>query len=164
MLLGGLVLIGVAVVVEQRAGEPIIPITLFKNSTVVLASVASILVGSSLYGVTVLLSQYFQIARAKSPTASGLSTIPLILGMFLTSLVVGRVITRVITKDRAVEAVPPRRVDRTGRRSGDPGPDAGWHVLSGPRRGHAARRCRHGRDHAEPGPRGVSRSAGWRRA
>jgi hypothetical protein len=106
MLLGGLVLIGVAVVVEQRAGEPIIPITLFKNSTVVLASVASILVGSSLYGVTVLLSQYFQIARAKSPTASGLSTIPLILGMFLTSHVVGRVITRVITKDRAVESVP----------------------------------------------------------
>jgi len=94
MVLGGVTLLALAAVVERRASEPIIPLTLFKNSTVWLASVASVFVGSALFGVTVFLSEYFQIARAQSPTASGLSTIPLILGMFLTSLVVGLIIAR----------------------------------------------------------------------
>jgi MFS family permease len=74
--------------------EPIIPLGLFRSRTVALASIASVLVGSALYGVTVFLSQYFQVARLKTPTMSGLYTIPLVLGMFLSSLLVGRIITR----------------------------------------------------------------------
>jgi len=94
MVGGGVLMLALALLVEQRASEPIIPIALFKNSTVALASVASVFVGSALFGVTVFLSQYFQIARAKSPTMSGLATMPLIVGMFLTSLIIGRIITR----------------------------------------------------------------------
>jgi EmrB/QacA subfamily drug resistance transporter len=90
----GVVLLGAALVVEGRAAEPIIPLRLFRDRTVSLAAVASLFVGSSLYGITVFLSQYFQISRGKTPTMSGVYSIPLILGMFLSSLVVGRIITR----------------------------------------------------------------------
>nr|WP_222618248.1 MDR family MFS transporter [Nakamurella sp. PAMC28650] len=93
MVIGGLLLLGIAVWVETRVAEPIIPLKIFKNRTVALASVASLMVGSSLYGITVFLSQYFQVARGNTPTMSGVATIPLVLGMFLTSLIVGRVIT-----------------------------------------------------------------------
>ncbi|MBV9594814.1 MAG: MFS transporter [Actinobacteria bacterium] len=90
----GVILLTAAFAVEARVSEPIIPLRLFKNRTVSLASLASLFVGSSLFGVTVFLSQYFQISRGKTPTMSGIYSTPLILGMFLTSLIVGRVITR----------------------------------------------------------------------
>ena len=94
MVIGGLVLLAVAVWVESRVAEPIIPLKIFKNRTVTYASIASLLVGSSLYGITVFLSQYFQVSRGDSPTMSGVATIPMVLGMFITSLVIGRIITR----------------------------------------------------------------------
>jgi EmrB/QacA subfamily drug resistance transporter len=94
MVLAGLMLLALALVVESRVAEPIIPLRLFRNRTIALASLASVFVGSALYGITVFLSQYFQISRLKSPAVSGVFTIPLIAGMFLTSLIVGRIITR----------------------------------------------------------------------
>ena len=93
MVIGGVVFLGVAIWVESRVAEPIIPLKIFRNRTVALASIASLLVGSSLYGITVFLSQYFQVARGATPTMSGIATIPLVLGMFLSSLIVGRIIT-----------------------------------------------------------------------
>lgn len=90
----GVAILALALWVESRVPEPIIPLELFRIRTVALASLASVFVGSSLYGVTVFLSQYFQISRGKTPTMSGLCTIPLILGMFLSSLLIGRAITR----------------------------------------------------------------------
>ncbi|SDO24685.1 drug resistance transporter, EmrB/QacA subfamily [Nakamurella panacisegetis] len=94
MVIGGLALLAVAVWVESKVAEPIIPLAIFKNRTVTYASIASLLVGSSLYGITVFLSQYFQVSRGDSPTMSGVATIPMVLGMFVTSLVIGRIITR----------------------------------------------------------------------
>ncbi|WP_354527540.1 MDR family MFS transporter [Nakamurella sp. UYEF19] len=94
MLIGGVLLLGLALLVESRVSEPIIPLKIFKNRTVALASGASLLVGSSLYGITVFLSQYFQVARGDTPTMSGVATIPMVLGMFLSSLIIGRIITR----------------------------------------------------------------------
>ncbi len=94
MVVGGVALLGLAIWVESRVAEPIIPLKIFRNRTVALASIASLLVGSTLYGITVFLSQYFQVARGATPTMSGLATIPLVLGMFLSSLIIGRIITR----------------------------------------------------------------------
>ncbi|MFJ5036015.1 MDR family MFS transporter [Streptomyces sp. NPDC088560] len=80
--------------VETRASEPIIPLRLFRNPTIALASVASLFVGIALFAGTVFFSQYFQLARGDSPTKSGVMTIPLIAGLFVSSTVSGRVITR----------------------------------------------------------------------
>ncbi|WP_405458529.1 MFS transporter [Streptomyces sp. NBC_00101] len=94
MLLGVVVLIGAFVFTESKAREPIIPLRLFRNRTITLASVASLFVGIAMFAGTVFFSQYFQLARGKSPTMSGVMTIPMITGLFLSSTISGQVITK----------------------------------------------------------------------
>lgn len=94
-MVGGSVLLGLGFVyVESRASEPIIPLRLFRNKTITLASLASLFVGIAMFAGTVFFSQYFQLARGKSPTMSGVMTIPMIGGLFVSSTVSGLVITR----------------------------------------------------------------------
>ncbi|MCE0762753.1 MFS transporter [Pseudonocardia kujensis] len=90
----GVVLLGLAVLVESRAAEPIVPLYLFKERTTTLAVVASIAVGVAMFGGAVFLGQYFQIARGYSPTASGLLTLPMIIGSTLSATVSGMLITK----------------------------------------------------------------------
>jgi EmrB/QacA subfamily drug resistance transporter len=94
MVGGALVLALVFVFVETRASEPIIPLHLFKNRTITLASVASLFVGIAMFAGTVFFSQYFQLARDKSPTMSGVMTIPMIAGLFVSSTASGMIITK----------------------------------------------------------------------
>ncbi|MGX1560362.1 MFS transporter [Streptomyces sp. NPDC055506] len=94
MVGGSVVLLAVFVLVEAKASEPIIPLRLFRNRTITLASVASLFVGVAMFSGTVFFSQYFQLARDKSPTMSGVMTIPMIAGLFVSSTVSGQVITR----------------------------------------------------------------------
>ncbi|PWS41178.1 MFS transporter, partial [Streptomyces sp. ZEA17I] len=95
VMVAGSVLLGlVFVLVESRAAEPIIPLRLFRNRTITLASVASLFVGIAMFAGTVFFSQYFQLARGKSPTMSGVMTIPMIAGLFLSSTVSGQIITK----------------------------------------------------------------------
>lgn len=94
-MVGGAVVLGaVFVLVEAKAKEPIIPLRLFRNKTITLASVASLFVGVAMFTGTVFFSQYFQLARGKSPTMSGIMTIPMIGGLFLSSTVSGQIITK----------------------------------------------------------------------
>ncbi|MDQ0933912.1 MFS transporter [Streptomyces turgidiscabies] len=94
MIGGTVALLGVFVLVESRASEPIIPLRLFRNRTITLASLASLFVGVAMFAGTIFFSQYFQLARDKSPTMSGVMTIPMIGGLFVASTVSGQVITR----------------------------------------------------------------------
>lgn len=94
-MVGGSVVLGALfVLVEAKASEPIIPLRLFRNSTITLASLASLFVGVAMFAGTVFFSQYFQLARDKSPTMSGVMTIPMIGGLFVSSTVSGQFITR----------------------------------------------------------------------
>lgn len=94
MVVGGLVLLALAVWVESRVAEPIIPLRIFRSRTVTLTTVASVLVGVALFGGTVFLSQYFQTSLGKSPTVAGLMSLPMILGLLISSTVAGQLITR----------------------------------------------------------------------
>ncbi len=93
-LAAGVVALVLAVVVESRAEEPIIPLQLFRNRTVALATVAALFVGVAMFGSSVFLSQFFQLARGASATEAGLLTLPMIAGLFLASTVVGQLISR----------------------------------------------------------------------
>ncbi|MCX5055882.1 MFS transporter [Streptomyces sp. NBC_00461] len=94
-MVGGSILLGlVFVLVESKAREPIIPLRLFRNRTITLASLASLFVGVAMFTGTVFFSQYFQLARDNSPTMSGVMTIPMIGGLFVSSTVSGQFITR----------------------------------------------------------------------
>ncbi|MFJ2174497.1 MFS transporter [Streptomyces sp. NPDC087851] len=94
-MVGGSVVLGLLfVLVESKAKEPIIPLRLFRNRTITLASLASLFVGVAMFAGTIFFSQYFQLARGKSPTMSGVMTIPMIAGLFLSSTISGQVITK----------------------------------------------------------------------
>ncbi|MFE4466591.1 MDR family MFS transporter [Oerskovia sp. NPDC056781] len=94
MVIGSLLALVAAVLVEKSAVEPIIPLHLFKNRTFVLAVLASVAVGVAMFGTAVFLSQYMQVARGKTATESGLLTIPMIVGTFVASTLIGQLITR----------------------------------------------------------------------
>ncbi|MFE5870288.1 MDR family MFS transporter [Streptomyces roseifaciens] len=94
-MVGGSVALGaIFVYVESKASEPIIPLRLFRNKTITLSSAASLFVGVAMFSGTVFFSQYFQLARGKSPTMSGVMTIPMIAGLFLSSTLSGQIITK----------------------------------------------------------------------
>ncbi|MEV4416046.1 MDR family MFS transporter [Catellatospora sp. NPDC049609] len=90
----GVVLLALAVLVESKAAEPIIPLNLFRNRTVTLTIIASVLVGLAMMGGAVFLSQYFQISLGKSPTVAGLMSLPMIFGLLVSSTVAGGLITK----------------------------------------------------------------------
>ncbi len=94
MVAGAIVLGLIFILVESRAAEPIIPLRLFRNRTITLSSLASLFVGVAMFTGTVFFAQYFQLARDKSPTMSGVLTIPMIGGLFVSSTVSGQVITK----------------------------------------------------------------------
>ncbi|EYT54267.1 multidrug MFS transporter [Leucobacter sp. UCD-THU] len=94
MVGGGIVALVVAVLVELKVEEPLIPMTLFKNRTFTLASIASIAVGLAMMGTAVFLGQYMQLARGRSVIESSLLTLPMMAGVLISSTVVGQIITR----------------------------------------------------------------------
>ncbi|WP_219823574.1 MFS transporter [Nocardia nova] len=94
MVLGAVALALLFVFAELRAAEPIVPMHLFANRTISLASAASLFIGVAMFAGTVFFSQYFQLARGESPTMSGIMTIPMIGGLFISSTVSGQIITR----------------------------------------------------------------------
>lgn len=91
---GAVVLLGFALFVESRASEPVVPLRLFTNRTFTLAVLGTMAVGTAMFGGAVFLGQYYQIARGYSPTHAGLMTIPMVLGLFLSSTIAGQIISR----------------------------------------------------------------------
>ncbi|MCR1783903.1 MFS transporter [Nocardioides carbamazepini] len=95
LVVGSLVLIGAALWVEAKvATEPVIPLRLFRDRTTTLATAASVMIGVAMFGATVYLSQYFQLARGMSPTEAGLMSVAMVGGLLVSSIVSGRIITR----------------------------------------------------------------------
>ncbi|MFF0278949.1 MDR family MFS transporter [Rhodococcus aetherivorans] len=90
----GVGLLAATVVVESKVADPIIPLKIVTERTTALAIIASVAVGVGMFGATAFLGQYFQTARGYSPTAAGLLTIPMVLGMLFASVVSGQLITR----------------------------------------------------------------------
>ncbi len=82
------------VITELKVREPLVPLTLFRNLTFTLSVIASIATGIAMFGASVFLSQYMQLARGATPTEAGLMTIPMIGGLLVASIGVGALITR----------------------------------------------------------------------
>ncbi|MEV4492447.1 MDR family MFS transporter [Micromonospora coxensis] len=81
-------------VVERRAPEPILPLGLFANRNFALISVIGFLLGFAMFGAMNFLPLYQQTVQGASATNSGLLLLPLMFGMLVVSLVVGRAITK----------------------------------------------------------------------
>ena len=90
LLIGGLLLAALFVLVEHRAAEPIIPMRLFRNSTFTVSNLFGFLIGAAMFGVMVFIPVYLQIVKGLSPTESGLGMLPMMVGLFTTSILGGR--------------------------------------------------------------------------
>ncbi|WP_409073874.1 MDR family MFS transporter [Micromonospora chalcea] len=93
MVGGAVLLLALAVWVESRAAEPVVPLHIVRERTTALAILGSLAVGMAMFGGAVFLGQYFQIGRGYSPTEAGLLTIPMMVGVLISSIVAGRMIT-----------------------------------------------------------------------
>ncbi|MFD0904141.1 MFS transporter [Actinomadura sediminis] len=89
-----LVLTALAVVAERYARDPILPLRLFRDRTFVLASIGLLCMAVAMFGAMIYMPQYLQIVKGMSPTASGLMTLPLVVGMLVTSTLSGQLVTR----------------------------------------------------------------------
>ena len=90
----GVVLIGVLVLVERRAAEPVLPLHLFKLRAFSTTSVVGFIVGFAMFGAITYLPAFFQVVRGISPTISGVYLLPLMAGLLAVSIGSGQVISR----------------------------------------------------------------------
>lgn len=91
---GGVVVLAFAVIVEFRAVRPIVPLRLFAQRVPLLSIIASLAVGSTMFGGSIFLSQYFQFGRGLTPTESGLLLVTMALGTVASSFTAGAIISR----------------------------------------------------------------------
>jgi EmrB/QacA subfamily drug resistance transporter len=94
MVGGGVLLLALLVLVESKVSQPIIPLKIISERTTALAIVASVAVGVAMFGSSTFLGQYYQVARAATPTEAGLLTLPMIAGNLVGSVASGQLISR----------------------------------------------------------------------
>jgi EmrB/QacA subfamily drug resistance transporter len=90
----GVALIGLFVIVERRAAEPVLPLHLFRLRTFSVTSVVGFIVGFAMFGAITYLPAFFQVVRGISPTVSGLYLLPLMAGLLTVSIASGQIISR----------------------------------------------------------------------
>ena len=94
LAVGGALLLAVFLVAERHAREPVLPPRLFANRVFVLTSAVGFVVGFALFGAVTYLPLFLQVVQGASPTGSGLQLLPLMVGLLITSIASGQVITR----------------------------------------------------------------------
>lgn len=99
-----LVLLGIAVYVEHRAANPLVPGALLRSRDLTLILIASGVGGVAAFGTSVYLAMYFQTVRDATAGESGLLLIPLSAATLLASLLAGYIVTRT-RRDKAVLTV-----------------------------------------------------------
>ncbi|MEV6340196.1 MDR family MFS transporter [Nocardia vinacea] len=80
------------VAVELRAREPMLPMSLFRSRVFTVCSILSFIVGFAMLGSMTYLPAYLQYVNGVSATASGIRTLPLVVGLFITSILSGQVV------------------------------------------------------------------------
>jgi EmrB/QacA subfamily drug resistance transporter len=88
------VVVAVFIVWEHYASEPILPPSLFHLGIFRVTSTISFLLAMVMFGAIVYLPLYLQLVDGVSATVSGLLLVPLMLGLLVTSIISGQVVSR----------------------------------------------------------------------
>ncbi|SMX50764.1 Multidrug resistance protein 3 [Maliponia aquimaris] len=96
MALGAVIVLSLAgfVLVERRAVEPILPLSLFRNNTFLVINAVGFLVGMGMFGTITFLPLFLQVVQGVTPTTSGLFLVPMMGGLILSSQLSGRMMSR----------------------------------------------------------------------
>ena len=80
---------------EQRAEEPILPLSLFKSRVFAVSNAMGFTIGMAMFGAIVFIPLYLQLVYGASPTSSGLRLLPLMAGLLVAAIASGRIISRI---------------------------------------------------------------------
>lgn len=91
---GALVSLILFVLVERNNPDAIIPMTLFKVPMFTVGNLASFVINMAFFGIIMFLPLYMQMVLGVSSTKSGMSMLPLMLGLMGASIVSGNIVAR----------------------------------------------------------------------
>ena len=94
LISAGLAILGVFLFIEAKAEEPIIPLELFRNRTFAAAAAATFFASFGFFASVIFLPRYFQTVLGESATNSGYATLPLLLGVIISSIGAGQLVAR----------------------------------------------------------------------
>ena len=89
------VLLAVFFVLEIRTDHPIVPFSLFKNSTFSVSMIVGFLTGFGMFGTIVFVPLVYQGVLGVSATNSGQLLTPMMLGLIVASVLVGQAMVRI---------------------------------------------------------------------
>jgi EmrB/QacA subfamily drug resistance transporter len=92
--LGAVGLISFLIVERVMGDAALIPLKLFRHPTFSMVTVLGVLVGFGMFGAMMTLPLYLQLVNGATPTESGFLLLPMILGLMISSVVSGQVISR----------------------------------------------------------------------
>lgn len=91
----GLLAFALFLYAETVVPDPLLPLTLFKERAFVIASSVGFIVGMALFGSITLMPVYLQVVQGLDPTSAGLHMTPMMLGVFVSSVTSGQIISRI---------------------------------------------------------------------
>jgi len=94
MFAGAIVALALFVWIETRAADPILPLRLFRSQVFSISVVLSFIVGFAMLGAMTFLPTYLQYVRGVSATGSGVRTLPMVVGLLVTSIAAGTAVGR----------------------------------------------------------------------
>ncbi|MBC7518954.1 MAG: MFS transporter [Microbacteriaceae bacterium] len=83
------------IAIERLMGDDaLIPLKLFKSPTFSMATILGVLVGFGMFGALSTIPLYLQLVIGSTPTESGFQLLPMILGLMISSITSGQLISR----------------------------------------------------------------------
>ncbi len=94
-LAGAAVLLAAFIVIETRQRQPLMPFSIFRLRTLRGANIVGLLIGMSLFSMFFFISLYLQDVLGYSPIKTGVSYLPLAVGIILSAGAASQIVTRV---------------------------------------------------------------------
>ncbi|MFJ3028345.1 MDR family MFS transporter [Curtobacterium sp. NPDC087080] len=92
--IGALGLLAFVIVERSMGDDAILPLKLFGSRVFSMAAVLSVLVGFGMFGAMLTIPLYLQIVKGVTPTESGFAMLPMVLGLMISSIASGQIISR----------------------------------------------------------------------
>lgn len=93
-IIGGIGIIAFIVIERLMGDDALIPLKLFTSPTFSVATILGVLVGFGMFGALSTVPLYLQLVKGSNPTESGFQLLPMILGLMISSIVSGQLISR----------------------------------------------------------------------
>ena len=93
-VIGALGIVAFILIEKLMGDDALIPLKLFRNPTFSMATVLGVLVGFGMFGAMMTIPLYLQLVNGATPTESGFLMLPMIVGLMISSIVAGQLISR----------------------------------------------------------------------